>query len=847
MCEVAALAGLDECIARMTRQSDSGELQGGMGVLMLRLLMDKADEDVCDEVRAMDGLSVLARIFARGCERLEDEGDFMVVLALRALLVVISCGRCTGGRCVGAALAYEIGVSGVEYLKWAGARLKRPAVLEDACTEEDLVARVMEQNRACVREMATAGGVSACLDLMDEHPDERALLCTLVCIMYEKCANASAREKRPSELYVKAELRRGSPQRVVRCLLSVPRGSERAEKDVGKLYKGLNAVANCTRGLDALLATELWTRLAADARGEDVHSVEMRIAAITLAAKMLMRDPALAHTLCADRGAFAADLVALCEEHLDKTWLQLASLSIFQVLSDAPAQEEAWVTDGPVVRFVRTFVSREYVQDNELGIVFQLLTKLFQKHRRKWEVGRDGGVAQLLAALRPQQQQQQLRTLVMAMYALHELTRELRSNQARFLALGGVRTVADLCRAHMCDDENVRLMAMELLAVNMTIKEARHEFVREGGFALLAGAVRAVGVRMDKKKSGLLLLLERTVLAPGMFRHVPEMLGAGLLATLAHVCKGAGIQPELAFFLLQHMKRLCSHPASRTEAARLAVHDAALCVVRRFREYWQVVRAAIQLASSMYVVGGQRLTDSDKGMRAFAELALLPNMHASREELVAEALRFARIVATSEPPSARSTHLWREVLAKLAKIAQAHPARERLRYPVLALALDAARLHVGISARKDACAIVAAFEPGDEDVPIVRASCRLLVQLREWVDGCEALEQEQLRRADEVFHSLMCAEEAQSPARAKAGARARRRGRKKPFDGASASESETFSTECIVCCESKRSHAFVPCFHLCACAACAGVIMDHSGECPFCRKPATGLQKIFWV
>jgi hypothetical protein len=53
-------------------------------------------------------------------------------------------------------------------------------------------------------------------------------------------------------------------------------------------------------------------------------------------------------------------------------------------------------------------------------------------------------------------------------------------------------------------------------------------------------------------------------------------------------------------------------------------------------------------------------------------------------------------------------------------------------------------------------------------------------------------------------------------------------------------------SECCVCLDTAKSHAFVPCGHLCVCAACAESIMSSSKkECPSCRGPAAHVMKIF--
>ena len=53
-------------------------------------------------------------------------------------------------------------------------------------------------------------------------------------------------------------------------------------------------------------------------------------------------------------------------------------------------------------------------------------------------------------------------------------------------------------------------------------------------------------------------------------------------------------------------------------------------------------------------------------------------------------------------------------------------------------------------------------------------------------------------------------------------------------------------SECCVCLDEAKSHAFVPCGHLCVCAGCAESIMSSlKKECPSCRGPAAHVVKIF--
>jgi hypothetical protein len=53
-------------------------------------------------------------------------------------------------------------------------------------------------------------------------------------------------------------------------------------------------------------------------------------------------------------------------------------------------------------------------------------------------------------------------------------------------------------------------------------------------------------------------------------------------------------------------------------------------------------------------------------------------------------------------------------------------------------------------------------------------------------------------------------------------------------------------SECCVCLDEAKSHAFVPCGHLCVCAGCAeSIISSLKKECPSCRCPAAHVMKIF--
>ena len=53
--------------------------------------------------------------------------------------------------------------------------------------------------------------------------------------------------------------------------------------------------------------------------------------------------------------------------------------------------------------------------------------------------------------------------------------------------------------------------------------------------------------------------------------------------------------------------------------------------------------------------------------------------------------------------------------------------------------------------------------------------------------------------------------------------------------------------ECVVCLDVPRSHAMVPCGHLCVCENCAEEIRGfRSPACLLCRKEAANVIRVFW-
>lgn len=51
--------------------------------------------------------------------------------------------------------------------------------------------------------------------------------------------------------------------------------------------------------------------------------------------------------------------------------------------------------------------------------------------------------------------------------------------------------------------------------------------------------------------------------------------------------------------------------------------------------------------------------------------------------------------------------------------------------------------------------------------------------------------------------------------------------------------------KCSICYARKRTHAFVPCFHLHACEPCANRIVAHMPLCPLCRRVVERTQRVW--
>jgi len=60
------------------------------------------------------------------------------------------------------------------------------------------------------------------------------------------------------------------------------------------------------------------------------------------------------------------------------------------------------------------------------------------------------------------------------------------------------------------------------------------------------------------------------------------------------------------------------------------------------------------------------------------------------------------------------------------------------------------------------------------------------------------------------------------------------------------SSSPGHNNECVVCLQNTKTHAFVPCGHLCVCEACVPATMSKR-KCPICRQGATQAIKVFFA
>jgi len=55
------------------------------------------------------------------------------------------------------------------------------------------------------------------------------------------------------------------------------------------------------------------------------------------------------------------------------------------------------------------------------------------------------------------------------------------------------------------------------------------------------------------------------------------------------------------------------------------------------------------------------------------------------------------------------------------------------------------------------------------------------------------------------------------------------------------SKTDIESTSCIICLQSKRAIAFMPCFHVISCETCASRL----STCPMCRAPIERQQRVY--
>jgi rRNA maturation endonuclease Nob1 len=55
------------------------------------------------------------------------------------------------------------------------------------------------------------------------------------------------------------------------------------------------------------------------------------------------------------------------------------------------------------------------------------------------------------------------------------------------------------------------------------------------------------------------------------------------------------------------------------------------------------------------------------------------------------------------------------------------------------------------------------------------------------------------------------------------------------------------ASECVVCLNTKSTHAIVPCMHMCLCAGCASIYEKKKLKaCPKCRQKCTSINKLYF-
>jgi hypothetical protein len=871
------MTSVKDCLARLEAESKCELLEPLMRELVCAMESPDSETFACQEARRANGVRVLVQSVEAMCQNLTEHSGMCAGLAVRALYVVVANRDPGAGRNVEPAVATRLRGSLLAYMHWANAHsLGYQSVHSAVC----LLLAIIDDDLFHAREVAAAGGASLCLDLMPGVGGKRDALCRLLCLVFEEGVDANSSKNRA---FVNAELRRRTPERIVRCVLEMQRESHAAqngarnEKGLANLYAALNAVGDSERGMDALLATELWASIAENAcRARSCTLLE--VAVIMITAKMLMRDEALASGLFYCLHEYSDRVVALCQQHPEDKRLQVASVSIFKILAQtrvkimhergpAPEAPEDWVTQGHVVAFVRKAMQRQDLGEASSSVMLALLRQLYHLHGRKWAVGADGGIAELLALL---QKQNPAHDLLSAICALFALTRNTYQNKLRFVELGGVRTVLDLCEHNKVHNDTVKVVC-EILQVMIMDNRVRRKFVEEGGLRFVNEAFRQVGATWGPVTLVLKLLCMST------FPRVPQMLECGLLGTIVDVCDRRDLTPENAFGLLVFLQWVCAHPASAKHAERLRVRQTALKLLRRFSDDKNVVDTTIGVHCSVYAMNPCAITPQD-----FGELVLRPNVDPCNWRAVSRGLKFARLVAAHEAPSRARDNLWLEVMAKLAKLASAGTWLYNLWYPVLVLAAELVGKHVDERALKHVRVVVAAFIEQSDDEPLMSNRLRLLHQLEAWVLECEERERARERLAEEMFATLMLDEgKMEQPART--AGKAKKRGKRRQQAAASATstspqnpvlasprqdtdapvpsarekvqpvelappkpEAPGADMECVVCMEHVKTHALVPCYHMCVCSGCAEKVVNELGTCPLCNASAARAQRV-WV
>ena len=63
----------------------------------------------------------------------------------------------------------------------------------------------------------------------------------------------------------------------------------------------------------------------------------------------------------------------------------------------------------------------------------------------------------------------------------------------------------------------------------------------------------------------------------------------------------------------------------------------------------------------------------------------------------------------------------------------------------------------------------------------------------------------------------------------------------------SASGTEVTKRECVVCMDGEASHILAPCGHMCACGACATLLVESGAVCPLCRASVASIVAQVWT